>query len=82
MELKNKTESKLQLDIISSEESIDSMDDKILMYEEHIKEKDKLICELKDELQNERNKVESYKIRVESINDRYSKFQEYKDRPN
>lgn len=51
---------------------------KILMYEKHINEKDNLITELNNMVENERIKDQSYKERETNINKQYNKFQKYK----
>lgn len=51
----------------------------ILNYEKQIKEKDRLIVELQNMLENEKMKVQSYETKIQNVNKQYARFQEYKE---
>lgn len=52
---------------------------KVIMYEKIIKQKDQKINELQNMINNERVKIKYYETKIENIYNQYYKFQEYKE---
>jgi len=83
MKLNNEMEDRLSKQVkgnlSSDKKNINPCFNEFLIYQKQIKEKQRLIVELKGVLENEELKVKSYEAKFESINRRYSEFQEYKE---
>lgn len=52
---------------------------KVIMYEKIIKQKDQKINELQNMINNERIKIKYYETKIDNIYNQYYKFQEYKE---
>lgn len=52
---------------------------KVIMYEKTIKQKDQKINELQNMINNERIKIKYYETKIDNIYNQYYKFQEYKE---